>query len=174
MRGKVLAIAFVLMALTLVVSGAGAQNLMFELSDWPGMYSGEIIEVLPGDEEVLWIHLYDGDNPGSWWHVDESPQLWWDILPGEVMEGSVTVLEWHIQPSFDIQSSVWYPFVTIQVDGVPSTMFEIYGIIPLAGVGPEYESSMPIWKHVTPEPSSMLALGTGLFGLGGLLLRRRK
>lgn len=172
MNSRILVVWLGVLTLTLALSAAAVAQppevYGVELSPIAGPWTGDIIEVPPGDLETLWIHI-DSAVPGTWYHVDFPPEVGYGVWEGQ---GSVEVTAWHIQPSMQLEASVWYPLADIMVDGVPSTYIDIWCIVPLFDVG--YVNSAPITKHITPEPSSMLALGTGLFGLGGLLLRRRR
>jgi len=134
------------------------------ITEEPPPYYGEIIEVPPGDVETLWFHILE---PGLWHAYEWSFHV--AVLSGS---GSAVVETQDVRTSIEYQGSKWYKFGTIRVNGEPSTTLAIQ--IDLTTQGGVTWWSNSVYKHITPEPSSMLALGTGLFGLGGLLLRRRR
>ena len=77
-----------------------------------------------------------------------------------------------IGPSFTMTPSVWYPLGMVTVSGKPSDLISF-------SIDFTFDDGVELWsntltKHITPEPSSLLALGTGALGMGGLLLRRRR
>jgi len=143
-------------------------QVSLDLSPYPDQYQGEIIEVPPGDIEVLYFHIDDGGE-GGLYHVADVSFHYVASDPGAWAE----VLTYDVQPSFEYTASVWYPYGVIKVDGPPSTLIDIQIDLTLQQpIGTIWSNT--ITKHITPEPSSLLALGTGLLGAGGLLLRRRR
>ena len=158
-------------ALTVLMSSAASTAELWEinLSPYQDFYGGETIEVPPGDIETLYIHI-DADPPGSEWYVEYTPEFHW--LPVDPGTGTVTVLDWYVHTGEWLEASTWYPYVRIQVDGPASSYIDMYGIVPIYDVGDVMTGS--VIKHITPEPSSLLAMGTGVLGIGGLLLRRRR
>jgi len=153
-------------ALLVGVTAAWAHFPSLDLSPNPGPYDGRTIEVPPGDIETIYFHITE---PGLW-HVGGTSFEWWIVNLDGV--GMVTLLDEMVAPTTEYQGSVWYPFGVIRVDGKPSTTFGITINLDLGSHG--VVVSNPIWKHITPEPSSILALGMGTLGMGGLLLRRRR
>jgi len=89
-----------------------------------------------------------------------------------------TVDKWLAQPSQIIVVSTWFPWNVVHTVGTPSSLISFQADIVLSDAtgankwGPLYSNI--VTKHITPEPSSLLAMGTGVLGMGGLLLRRRK
>ncbi|MCC6484042.1 MAG: PEP-CTERM sorting domain-containing protein [Armatimonadetes bacterium] len=140
----------------------------------PASSLAQIIEIPPDDTETFWAHIGWAGNEGRPLHIDE---VSWhaEITPPN---GAVTeVIQWLAQPSQVIVVSEWFPWNVVHTVGVPSTLITFQADIVLSdGQGGVWG---PIWsnvvtKHITPEPSSLLAMGTGVLGMGGLLLRRRK
>ena len=155
--------AAVLLAAT--STGVLAQAPTVDLSPYPSYYGGETLEVPPGDVEPLFIHF---DLEGLW-HIGAIEVK--SVVQGV---GSVAAGPWiDLDVSQYPEPSVWYHLCDITVNGEPSTIIDISVDItfqlPTGTV-----SSNSIRKHITPEPSSLLALGTGALGIGGLLLRRRR
>ena len=139
-----------------------------DLSPYPEMYQGEIIEVPPGDIEMLWFHIDDGGQGGLYHVQDVSFHA--ELLCGE---GTVELIDQIVQPTIEYTASQWYEYGVIKVDGVPSTMVQIQIDLTLQEpIGTIWSNT--ICKHITPEPSSMLALGMGVVGMGGILIRRRR
>ena len=131
-------------------------------------YQGETIEVLPGDIEMLYFHITE---PGLW-HVQDY-SFHWEVVSGDASSAMVELLDPMVQPSIEYTGSKWYPYGVIAVHGTPSTTVAIQIDLRLQ------EPTGTIWsntlyKHITPEPSALLALGIGVLGMGGLLLRRRR
>ena len=131
-------------------------------------YDGSVIEVPPGDIETIWFHVvHDG---GLWpledWGIDfiidasgpEPPSF------GEVLfeyDGPGTTIEY--------TGCVWYKLADIQVNGPPCTTFQIQVNLDFGTVGGQY--SPTITKHIFPEPTSMLLMGTVM---AAFLLRKRR
>ena len=156
MKGKLL---FVLIAAALLLSAAAMAETppIVDLSYIPAPYDGKVIEVLPVDIEMLWIHVnWDCHVEYLSFHPHASNS-----------SGFAEMLQYEIRPTDQLIPSQWYPFGTVMVTGVPSTLITIS--VDVNGV-----ESNTITKHITPEPSALLALGTGFLGIGGLLLRRRR
>jgi len=166
MKGKLL---FVLIAAALLLSTAAVAVVPFslDLSPYDQMYRGEVIDVQPGEIETLWVHLTA--EPGLVYHVEGVS--FHSIYSNHT--GWAEVLYYEIKPTDQMVPSTWYPFGKIQVGGMPSTLITIQVDLKLTpGIGEIWSNT--ITKHITPEPSAFLALGTGLLGVGGLLLRRRR
>ena len=176
MNSRVFVLCLTLAIIVAASGSATAQAVMLELSPWNGPYYGEVIDVPSGDIETLWVHMYEIGPPPGVRLVDGIPEMRFELEPPQgpnPPEGSVTVLEWYIGPGSWLEHCVWYPLAKIRVDGTPCTTLRIWSVIPLQDLGPEYESTMPVWKHIVPEPSSVVALVSGLGALLALVRRRK-
>ena len=157
MKIKLLIVSTVL-ALLLSTAAMAVQQIV-DLSYWQGYYQpGEIIQHDPlGADEMLYIHV-------NWQaHVDWT-SFHWNASNGS---GMAEMKFYEVYETMQLIPSQWYPFGMVKVSGVPSTLITIS--VDVNGV-----ESNTITKHITPEPSALLALGTGFLGIGGLLLRRRR
>ena len=166
-------VALLLAASTLAMAQQNPPTYI-DLSPYPDDYGGETIEVPPGEIETLWFHINDSGMQ-QWYHIDEVSFHWEIDNPDEGGDGLVELLHRQVNPSMQFQASTWYPYGDIQVTGKPSTVFKIQidlGLGLQPPTGPIWSNA--IYKHITPEPSSLLAMGTGVLGIGGLLLRRRR
>jgi len=145
------------LAALLLSTAAMAVPQIVDLSYFPGFYQqGDIIQIPQVDEEMLYIHV-------NWpAHVD-----FLSFHP--VVQGTaiVEMKYYEIYETMNLVPSQWYPYGVVRISGVPSTLITIS--VDINGV-----ESNTITKHITPEPSAFLALGTGVLGIGGLLLRRRR
>ena len=152
------------LAVVLAMSAGASGQTGLELSPYCGPYGGETIEVPDGDIETLWFHIVE---PGLW-HVGAVPPLSWEMVSGTNI--FVEVLDLDVMPSTEYTGSTWYPYGTIKVTGEYCTTVAITISLtvqpPLGTI-----TSNTIYKHIIPEPSTMLVLGVGL---GGVLLRRRR
>ena len=165
----------VLGALALVVAAstgsmASEMDTSIEISPFEGQYWDEqhVLDVPyqpGGHDEQIWVHLTCCEP----WHITDPPSEVWSTTG----TGSGYWVDWQIGPSFQMEPSVWYPLGIVHVDGKPSDTITFGIDLMLGGMGgPIYSNT--ITKHITPEPSSLLALGMGVLGTGGLLLRRRR
>jgi len=131
-----------------------------------GPYDGSVIEVPPGDIETIWFHVV---HDGGLWHLNEwnidflidpsglDPPSW-----GEV------IFE-HAQTSIEYTGCIWYKLADIQIDGPPCTYFQIQVNLDFGATGGQHSTT--ITKHIIPEPTSMLLMGTVMVAF---LLRKRR
>ncbi|MEI6916133.1 MAG: PEP-CTERM sorting domain-containing protein, partial [Armatimonadota bacterium] len=149
-------------------------------ADRPGgipALASSIIEIPPDDIEEFWVHIGWAGHEGEPLHIDE---VSWhvNITPSPNGGAVSTVDKWLAQPSQIIVVSTWFPWNVVHTVGTPSSLISFQADIVLSDAtgankwGPLYSNI--VTKHITPEPSSLLAMGTGVLGMGGLLLRRRK
>ena len=156
-------IPFMVMA-ALALPAAAQTDL--ELSPWEGPYDGTIIDVESPDCECLYFHIVE---PGLW-HVAATSFHWAvvDCEPGGW--GNVELTCEDVQPSTEYTGSNWYPFGTIEVTGTYCTTVEIQIDLTLQEPTGTVWSNK-IYKHIIPEPASMLLLAVGA---GAALLKRRR
>ncbi|MEI6916132.1 MAG: PEP-CTERM sorting domain-containing protein [Armatimonadota bacterium] len=172
----------VLAGMLLYPSIAGAQSNtdpFIQLSaDRPGVPNGivSVIEIPPDDWETFWAHIGWAGHEGQPLHIDE---VSWHYTLGPTSPGQATsvVDRWIAQPSQTIIVSEWFQWNVVHTVGVPSSLINFQADIILSDLagnrwGPLYSNI--VTKHITPEPSSLLAMGTGVIGMGGLVWRRRK
>ena len=144
---------------------AAAQTEL-EMSPYESPYGGETIEVESGDVEVLYFHIVE---PGLW-HV-AGTSFHWAVVDSEPDGwGQVDLIAEDVEVSTEYTGSVWYPFGTIRVTGTYCTTVEIQIDLTLQQPTGTVWSNK-IYKHIIPEPASMLLLG---LGAGVALLRRRR
>lgn len=132
------------------------------------LYGGEIIEVDPGDIETIWFHI-----PGETGSKSHLGIIELDFFVDASKPDPPAYGEWleplEIAPSIEYWWCTWYKIGDVVVDGPPCTYVDIN--ITLNFSQPLGTQSVTIHKHIKPEPSSMLLLGTGVLGL---LLRKRR
>ena len=185
MRTSIFAICLAVVVLAPALStsaaasgGGGGPFLEVNLSPYRHYYGGEVIEIPPGDVETLYVRISESGggssaapaNLGEGYRV-EFRELHWEMVSGPGALPSVEV-DFQIGPGTYMEPWNWYPFATVTIDGEPSTTINIWAELEF-DTEPIIQSNT-ITKHITPEPSSLLALGTGMLGVGGLLLRRRR
>jgi hypothetical protein len=70
---------------------------------------------------------------------------------------------------------------TVNIDGGPFSVFEVSSLAPLGMVDYEIQVAAgrfwgtvggPVAPAATPEPTSLLLVGSGIFGLGGVIRRK--
>jgi hypothetical protein len=167
-RQLAICLGVVAVALFLPTSALGQVGL--ELSPKAQSYDGTVIEVPPGDVELLWFHII---ADGGWWHVNDYG-INFDIDPsGPEPPAYGELVEPLIETSVEYWGCEWYPFGWVKVDGPPCTMIDISVSITVQQPTGTITSNT-IRKHIVPEPSTMAMLGAVFCGIGGVLLLRRR
>ena len=162
---KVFIPILVVVALALPAAAVQPQNDL-ELSPWDGIpYDGTVIDVESPDVEVLYFHIVE---PGLW-HV-KGTSFHWEVVSGDPATANVELIAEDVTISTEYQGSHWYPFGTIQVTGEYCTTVSIQIDLTLQEPTGTIWSN-PIYKHIIPEPASMLLLAVGA---GAALLKRRR
>jgi len=160
---KLLVPFLVLVAPTVPAAANGVTEL--ELSPWEGSYDGTVLDVESPDCEVLDFHIVE---PGLW-HV-AGTSFHWEVVSSDAATANVELICEEVLPSTEYQGSNWYPFGTIQVTGEYCTTMAIQIDLTLQEPTGTIWSN-PIYKHIIPEPASMLLLSVGA---GAALLKRRR
>ena len=138
--------------------------------------SSDVIQIPPDDTETFWAHIYWEGHEGQQVHIADTS--WHATIEPETGATS-TVEEWYAHECQWVTVCQWFQWNKVHTVGVPCTYITFQADILLDdGQGNVYGGG-PIWsntitKHIVPEPSSLLALGSGALGLVGLIFRRRR
>jgi len=110
-------------------------------------------------EEAVWLFNDANVNPAN---NDNDQLAAWGLFSGES----------NVPGSDNAQLTLAYNFVT-DPDNANSPLYNQYQIyVPLSG-WPEGDDVPQVFIGYSPEPSSLILLGSGLLGIAGFLWRRR-
>lgn len=134
----------------------------------------QVIDVPPRHFEKFFAHISWPGHEQERLHIGEVSWKWWTEPTGGATS---QVTQWYVEPTMYVHPSEWFPWNEVFIDGRPSTLIHFQADIVLHDasggmIGP-LDSNI-VTKHITPEPSSLAALGMAAASMGGVVWRRRR